>query len=47
MATHPAVAAAAQAEIDRVVGQERLPNNDDEKHLPYVCVSGIVLPAPD
>ncbi|KAJ6525470.1 cytochrome P450 [Mycena vulgaris] len=36
MATHPAVAAAAQAEIDRVVGRERLPNDDDEKHLPYV-----------
>ncbi|KAJ7892450.1 cytochrome P450 [Mycena leptocephala] len=38
MATHPAVAAAAQAEIDRVVGQERLPNNDDENNLPYVRV---------
>ncbi|KAJ7323006.1 cytochrome P450 [Mycena albidolilacea] len=36
MATHPGVSAAAQAEIDRVVGRERLPNNDDEKHSPYV-----------
>ncbi|KAJ6589483.1 cytochrome P450 [Mycena capillaripes] len=36
MVTHPEVAATAHAEIDRVVGRKRMPNNDDEKDLPYV-----------
>ncbi|KAJ7062710.1 cytochrome P450 [Mycena amicta] len=36
MATHPAVAAAAHAELDQVVGRDRLPTSDDEKNLPYI-----------
>ncbi|KAJ6589401.1 cytochrome P450 [Mycena capillaripes] len=36
MVTHPGVAATAHAEMDRVLGRERMPNNDDEKDLPYV-----------
>nr|GAT55589.1 cytochrome P450 [Mycena chlorophos] len=36
MATHPAVAAAAHAELDQVVGRDRLPNNEDEKDMPYI-----------
>ncbi|KAF7292084.1 Cytochrome P450 [Mycena indigotica] len=36
MATHPAVAAAAHAELDQVVGRDRLPTNEDEKDLPYI-----------
>ncbi|KAF9569422.1 cytochrome P450 [Agrocybe pediades] len=33
---HPEVAKKAQAEIDAVVGNERLPNFQDRAHLPYV-----------
>ncbi|KAJ7460858.1 cytochrome P450 [Mycena galericulata] len=36
MATHPSIAAAAHAEMDRVVGRERLPTIADEKDMPYV-----------
>lgn len=36
MATHPSIAAAAHAEVDRVVGRERLPTIEDEKDMPYV-----------
>jgi cytochrome P450 len=32
----PEVQAKAQAEIDRVVGMERLPSFDDRAHLPYI-----------
>jgi len=36
MVLHPAVAQKAQAEIDRVVGRDRLPRFADQEHLPYV-----------
>lgn len=36
MVRHPEVAKRAQAEIDRVVGSERLPRYEDRADLPYV-----------
>ncbi len=33
---HPEVQAKAQAEIDAVVGSNRLPNFDDRPRLPYI-----------
>lgn len=36
MAMNPAVQARAQAELDAVVGPDRLPTSDDRAHLPYV-----------
>lgn len=32
---YPEIQKKAQAELDSVVGRDRLPNNDDEKNLPY------------
>jgi len=36
MVLHPDVQAKAQADIDRVVGQDRLPDFDDRLALPYL-----------
>ena len=36
MASYPAVQARAQAELDAVLGQERLPTPADRAQLPYV-----------
>lgn len=36
MVWHPEVTKRAQAEIDRVVGSERLPRYEDRADLPYV-----------
>jgi cytochrome P450 len=36
MAMHPDAQRKAQAEIDAVVGQDRLPNFSDQAKLPYV-----------
>jgi cytochrome P450 len=36
MIIYPDVQSRAQAELDAVVGRERLPEFDDKKHLPYV-----------
>jgi cytochrome P450 len=36
MILHPEVQERAQAEIDQVVGKDRLPNFDDRQALPYV-----------
>ena len=36
MVLHPEAQLAAQLEIDRVVGHERLPNLSDRPSLPYV-----------
>ena len=36
MVLHPEVQAKAQAEIDRVIGKDRLPDFDDRPALPYV-----------
>ena len=39
MVLHPEVYQRARAEIDRVVGPERLPDFEDREHLPYLeCV---------
>lgn len=39
MVLHPEVFKKAQAEIDRVVGSERLPDHEDRELLPYLdCV---------
>lgn len=39
MVLHPEVFKKAQAEIDRVVGSERLPDYEDRELLPYLdCV---------
>ena len=35
MTLHPDVQRRAQAEIDNVVGKDRLPNIEDQKALPY------------
>ncbi len=37
MATHPQVVQKAQAELDAVVGPNRLPDFQDTKSLPYIC----------
>jgi cytochrome P450 len=36
MLVYPDVQRKAQAEVDRVIGHERLPEIDDAPHLPYV-----------
>jgi len=36
MVLHPEVQAKAQAEIDRVIGKDRLPDFDDRPELPYL-----------
>jgi cytochrome P450 len=36
MALHPEVQEKARAELDAVVGQDRLPDFDDRPNLPYV-----------
>ncbi|KAF8581539.1 cytochrome P450 [Ramaria rubella] len=36
MCTHPEVQAAGKAEIDRVIGNERLPTIEDRDNLPYI-----------
>jgi hypothetical protein len=36
MTLHPEVQARARAELDAVVGQDRLPNCNDREHLPYI-----------
>ena len=36
MALHPHVARKAQEELDRVVGNERLPELSDRENLPYI-----------
>jgi cytochrome P450 len=36
MVLHPEVQAKAQADIDRVVGKDRLPDFDDRPGLPYL-----------
>lgn len=36
MALHPEVQAKAQAEIDKVIGNERLPRVEDRESLPYI-----------
>jgi len=36
MVTHPEVQRKAQAEIDRVVGNDRLPTSADQPNLPYI-----------
>jgi cytochrome P450 len=36
MILYPDVARKAQAEIDAVVGQDRLPSFDDRERLPYI-----------
>ena len=39
MIRHPEVAKKAQAEIDRVIGNERLPTFEDRASLPYIdCI---------
>jgi cytochrome P450 len=44
MLLHPEVQVKAQAEIDEVIGRERLPDMDDRNSLPYVeCVLKEVL----
>ena len=44
MILHPAVAQAAQREIDAVVGSDRLPGFDDRLSLPYIdCILKEVL----
>jgi len=36
MAMHPEVQKAARAEIDAVIGSERLPGQEDRTSLPYI-----------
>ena len=36
MVLHPEVQAKAQADIDRVIGKDRLPDFDDRPELPYL-----------
>lgn len=39
MALHPEVVERAQAEIDQVIGSERLPTLEDRGKLPYIdCI---------
>jgi cytochrome P450 len=39
MLCHPDKQAKVQAEIDRVVGPDRLPDYDDEPNLPYLSAA--------
>lgn len=34
--TYPEIQAKAHAELDRVVGRDRLPTLEDKKNLPYI-----------
>ena len=44
MMTHPDIQLQAQAEIDRVVGMDRLPNFEDRNRLPFVtCITWEIL----
>jgi cytochrome P450 len=36
MALHPEIQATAQAELDAVVGNQRLPGYEDRERLPYI-----------
>jgi cytochrome P450 len=36
MALHPDIQATAQAELDAVVGNQRLPGYEDRERLPYI-----------
>ncbi len=36
MLLYPDIQAKAQAEIDAIVGNDRLPRFDDREHLPYI-----------
>ena len=39
LAKHPEVVKQAQAEIDKITSQERLPTLDDRENIPYVdCI---------
>ena len=40
MMNHPAIQAKAQAELDKVVGRDRLPDFSDREKLPYT--NGII-----
>jgi len=51
MAKHPDIQETAQADLDRVVGRDRLPGFSDRPHLPYldailreVTRCGVILP---
>ncbi len=51
MMLYPDVQRKAQAEIDAVVGTDRLPSLADREHLPYICALlkevlrwGVVVP---
>jgi len=47
LALHPKVEANAHAEMDRVVGQDRLPTFEDRDQLPYVdAICKEVIPSP-
>jgi cytochrome P450 len=37
MTLHPDIQRRAQAEIDEVVGKDRLPTSEDRERLQYVC----------
>jgi cytochrome P450 len=37
MIHHPHVMRKAQAELDKIVGRDRLPSFTDRQHLPYLC----------
>ena len=39
MAMYPQVQAKAQAELDAVVGSQRLPNFEDREALPYIVAT--------
>lgn len=36
MLLYPDIQKEAQAELDRVIGKDRLPNFSDREHLPYI-----------
>lgn len=41
MAMFPDVQKTAQAELDRIVGQDRQPEFDDLEHMPYIQAVGM------
>lgn len=43
---YPEIQAKAHAELDRVVGRDRLPTVEDEKRLPYIHAIIKVRPSP-